>query len=240
MKVARFGSALAAVVLAVVATTPFAASADATKGAGDVPSQVAKVLHHELAALDAEANDRIEALARSGAPVARPKGGFTLAARDAPAADTARVLNFATLDAMPSVDGDSEWRCLAQAIYFEARGEPLAGQLAVAEVVLNRSDSSAYPSSVCAVTNQGAGKGRSCQFSYACDGLPDEMRSATPRERAEKLARMLLDGHPRTITTGAMYFHASYVAPSWSRKFFRTAKIGNHVFYRAGAQVASN
>ena len=69
-------------------------------------------------------------------------------------------------------------QCLAQAIYFESRGEPLDGQIAVAEVVLNRVDDRRYPKSVCGVTKQGAGCGRGCQFSYACDGHSDVMKSA--------------------------------------------------------------
>ena len=154
-------------------------------------------------------------------------------------AEAPRTLDFAALDAMPHADGDAEWQCLATAIYFESRGEPLAGQIAVAEVVLNRRDARNYPNSICGVTNQGAGSGRGCQFSYACDGRSDVMQSAVPRERAGKLARMLIDGRPRTVTDGATHFHATYVRPDWSRRFTRTAAIGNHVFYRQGAQLAS-
>lgn len=236
MNAPRFRFALAAVVLALTATAPLAVSAETQNGAAGVQ----RALGHEQAALAGAASRRIAALVRSRAPVARPDGAITLASRGAPSASAARTLTFAVLDAMPSVDGDAQWRCLAEAIYFESRGEPLAGQIGVAEVVLNRVDSRAYPDSICGVTNQGVGSGRGCQFSYACDGLSDEMRSATPRARAEKLARMLVDGRPRTITTGATYFHARYVSPSWARKFSRTATIGNHVFYRSGAQLASN
>ena len=97
-------------------------------------------------------------------------------------------LDLASLDAMPrgSAGGD-ERRCLAEAIYFESRGEPLEGQVAVAEVVLNRVDDRQFPQTVCGVTNQGAGSGRGCQFSYACDGRSDVMKSAgaaAPRREA--------------------------------------------------------
>ena len=80
----------------------------------------------------------------------------------------------------------------------KSRGEPLEGQIAVAEVVLNRVDDRRFPKTVCGVTKQGAGSGRGCQFSYACDGLSDAMKSAVARERAEKLAALMLEGRART------------------------------------------
>ncbi|PJN94271.1 cell wall hydrolase [Amaricoccus sp. HAR-UPW-R2A-40] len=141
---------------------------------------------------------------------------------------------------MPAVSGDAQFQCLAQAVYFESRGEPLSGQIAVAEVVLNRVDNPGYPRSICGVTKQGAGSGRGCQFSYACDGRPDVMTSSVSKARSEKIARMLIDGRPRSVTSGATHFHATYVRPDWSRKFARTAAIGNHVFYRQSTRVASN
>lgn len=150
------------------------------------------------------------------------------------------TLAVATLDQMPPIEGgDEQWRCLAQAIYFEARGEPLKGQIAVAEVVLNRVDNHAYPDTVCGVTNQGASSGRGCQFSYACSGAK-RMTSPLPRERAEKLAAIMLAGRERTVTDGATHFHATRVRPAWSRKFVQTAAIGQHIFYRQGTRVASN
>jgi spore germination cell wall hydrolase CwlJ-like protein len=145
-----------------------------------------------------------------------------------------------TIDAMPAAAGGEDLKCLAEAIYFESRGEPLDGQIAVAEVVLNRVDDRRFPSSVCGVTRQGAGSGRGCQFSYACDGRPDVMKSAGARERSEKLAGVMLQGRPRTVTDGATYFHTRGVRPSWAGKMQRTASIGHHYFYRPGSRVASN
>jgi spore germination cell wall hydrolase CwlJ-like protein len=147
-------------------------------------------------------------------------------------------LDYAILDAMADVSGDAEWQCLAEAIYYESRGEPLDGQVAVAEVVLNRVDDRRYPNTVCGVTHQGVGNGRGCQFSYACDGLPERMASPVPRERAQKLASIMLAGRARSVSAGATHFHANYVRPAWSRQFTRTAAIGNHVFYRQSSRVA--
>ena len=134
------------------------------------------------------------------------------------------------LAALPAPSGDAEWECLRKALYFESRGESLKGQFAVAEVILNRVDSAAYPDTVCGVVQQG-GKG-GCQFSYVCDGRADAMGDAAAVDRAGRIARVMLDGAPRTLTTGAMYFHTRGVAPDWSHRFDRTASIGAHLFYK--------
>ena len=152
----------------------------------------------------------------------------------------ARELDTASLDAMPSAAGDAQWQCLAEAIYHESRGEPLPGQVAVAEVVLNRVNDRQFPNTVCGVTKQGAGSGRGCQFSYACDGRSDVMKSPLARERSEKLATLMLAGRARTVTDGATYFHTRAVRPAWAPRMTRTATIGHHIFYRAPSRVASN
>ncbi|HVL22395.1 MAG TPA: cell wall hydrolase [Amaricoccus sp.] len=150
-----------------------------------------------------------------------------------------RKIDLAALDAMPTARGGEDQDCLAQAIYFESRGEPLDGQVAVAEVVLNRVDDRRFPKSVCGVTRQGAGSGRGCQFSYACDGRPDVMKNGEARVRSEKLAAVMLGGHPRTVTDGATYFHTRGVRPGWAGRMTRTVSIGHHYFYRAATRVAS-
>lgn len=126
--------------------------------------------------------------------------------------------------------GDAEWQCLTQALYFEARGESLKGQFAVAEVILNRKDSPRFPGSVCGVVNQAGGGG--CQFSYVCDGRKDVMRERGAADRAGRIARVMLDGAPRALTEGATYFHSRSVRPGWAHRFPRTAAIGAHLFYR--------
>jgi spore germination cell wall hydrolase CwlJ-like protein len=126
--------------------------------------------------------------------------------------------------------GDAQWQCLKTALYFEARGETLEGQFAVAEVILNRVDSGRYPQSVCGVVQQSGGG--SCQFSYNCDGLSDVMRDQGAADRAGRIARVMLDGAPRSLTEGATHFHTRAVAPHWADRFARTASIGAHLFYR--------
>ncbi|MFV0490979.1 MAG: cell wall hydrolase [Pseudorhodobacter sp.] len=132
----------------------------------------------------------------------------------------------------PAAQGGAEWACLAKALYFEARGETVKGQFAVAEVILNRVDSAAYPDSVCGVVNQGTGKRNSCQFSFTCDGKSDNIGEAAAYARAGKIARAMLDGGSRALTNGATHFHTQKVRPRWSKRFAQTAQIGSHLFYR--------
>ncbi len=137
------------------------------------------------------------------------------------------------LDAMPEVtSNDPEWRCLAEALYFEARSETIAGQLAVGEVILNRVDSDRFPNSICAVVQQGAHRLHACQFSYNCDGKAEHFTEPVAFARAGKLAQMMLEGTARILTGGATYYHADTVTPSWSAAFEQTTVIGDHVFYR--------
>ena len=144
----------------------------------------------------------------------------------------------AWLATQPVASGGAEWACLAKAIYFEARGETLAGQFAVAEVIMNRVDSGLYPPSTCGVVGQRGGGG--CQFSYVCDGLADSMRDGDATRIAGKIAAAMLGGAPRLLTDGATHFHTRAVRPGWAQRFPRTAAIGAHLFYRQpGARPAT-
>lgn len=144
----------------------------------------------------------------------------------------------AWLASQPAARGDAEFQCLATAIYFEARGENLAGQAAVAEVILNRVESPQFPRTICGVVNQSNGQG--CQFSYTCDGRADRIGDRAAWATAGKIARAMMDGAPRALTEGATYFHTPAVRPSWSRRFELTARIGRHIFYRAPIVTAMN
>ncbi len=133
------------------------------------------------------------------------------------------------LATLPAPKGDAEWDCLRRAVYFEARGEEIDGQFAVAEVIMNRVEAPGFPKSVCGVIHaQGGG---SCAFSYICDGMADDMRDPTAIDRASRIARVMLDGAPRALTAGATYFHARWSRPSWGH-VVKTAAIGGHLFYR--------
>ncbi len=138
----------------------------------------------------------------------------------------------------PAPRGGDEFECLAKALYFEARGEGIKGQAAVAEVILNRVDSPRFPGSVCGVVNQSNSRG--CQFSFMCDGAAEHVGDKGAWNVAGKIARAMIDGAPRKLTAGATYFHTPAVKPSWARRFQRTAEIGRHIFYRAPVKTAMN
>lgn len=164
------------------------------------------------------------------APVSASK---SLVAQQAPASiryDRAFVAGLP--GSAPSQATKAQWRCLADALYFEARGESVKGQFAVAEVILNRVDSGLYPNSICGVVNQGTGKKYSCQFTFTCDGLREVINEPAAFESVGKIARYMMSGAPRRLTKGATHYHTKAVSPSWSRKFARTTTIGVHHFYR--------
>ena len=127
---------------------------------------------------------------------------------------------------------DEDLHCLALNIYHEARSEPLPGQIAVAQVTLNRVASKAFPHSVCEVVKQGGQKRNRCQFSWWCDGKSDQPTEHRAWRRSLALGRRVLDEQTPDPTNGALYYHADYVVPGWSRAFQRTAQIGRHLFYR--------
>ena len=144
------------------------------------------------------------------------------------------------LDAQPAASGGAAWRCLSEALYFEARGESVKGQFGVAEVILNRVDSASFPNTVCGVIRQGTGKLYQCQFTYTCDRYDEKIREKAAFANVAKIARVMIDGAQRPLTKGATHYHTNAVNPRWARKFPRTATIGVHYFYRMPTKVSSN
>tara|TARA_R110002124_G_C8876840_1_gene508141 strand:- start:148 stop:612 length:465 start_codon:yes stop_codon:yes gene_type:complete len=124
--------------------------------------------------------------------------------------------------------------CLAQNVYFEARSQPLIEQVAVAQVVMNRVSSSAYPDTVCGVVyhNKYPGKLHRCQFSWWCDGLSDSPRDAKAWLEANQVASLVLSPDFPDLVGNATHYHANYVNPSWSSSLESVATIGLHTFYR--------
>ncbi|WP_255330733.1 cell wall hydrolase [Paracoccus albicereus] len=175
--------------------------------------------------------------------------GIELADGDFPDRDTPRVHPLRFADAKPAQVrngpeqvylaratqrfSEADLACLTEALYFEARGEGKQGQAAVAEVILNRVDSRAFPSSVCGVVNQQS------QFSYTIGGKK-RIGNKAAYLRVRNIAEAALSGAPRTLTNGATYFHTPSVRPAWSHRFQRTVQIGRHIFYRSGQRLASN
>ena len=123
--------------------------------------------------------------------------------------------------------------CLALNVYHEARSEPLQGQAAVAHVVLNRVASGRWPDDVCSVVHQGYEKGRfKCQFTWYCDGKPDEPKEILACAKSVMVANQVLTGVVPDVTNGATHYHARYVNPYWSASLSKTVTYGSHLFYR--------
>lgn len=136
-------------------------------------------------------------------------------------------------------------KCLAMNIYWEARSEPLVGQVAVAAVTLNRVEDQRFPDDVCKVVRQGGEIRRHrCQFSWWCDGKKDIPLEAEAWRRANTLARLTAAGVIQDPTGGAMWYHADYVEPYWAEAKKQVTKIGRHIFYtlpkRTPTQVSAN
>jgi spore germination cell wall hydrolase CwlJ-like protein len=176
------------------------------------PAQVV----HAVQTTIAQVPGTVEALA---APLTQPGQADPSALRGQPLEQLAT-----TLAASETTDETHE--CLAVAVYFEARGEPLTGQLAVAEVVLNRARSGKYPPDVCAVVKQ------PWQFSFVRKGVfPQADRSSDAWKRAVAIAHVAQNKLAAKLPTDVLWYHADYVAPTWGKRLTRQAKIGLHIFY---------
>jgi hypothetical protein len=147
----------------------------------------------------------------SGLPI-RPMRPFVL---QADADDSARALH-----------------CMTQAIYYEAAREPVKGQEAVAQVVLNRVRHPAYPKSICGVVYQGAGLPTGCQFTFTCDGALRFAPQPAFWRRAEDVAKKALAGFVDKEVGSATHYHAAYVAPYWAPTLVKMTQVGQHIFYR--------
>jgi spore germination cell wall hydrolase CwlJ-like protein len=158
-----------------------------------------------------------------------------------PALTAAVLSDYAEAAFTPTVKlvkmAESEKLCLAQAIYHEARGESHEGQLAVANVIINRAMNKRYPSTICGVVFQNADLGRyKCQFTFACDGRSDLGGERAAWERSMALAESAFYAYkrgerPGVVPNSVLFYHTTAVAPNWSRAFRRVAAIGSHIFY---------
>ena len=126
-----------------------------------------------------------------------------------------------------------EQRCLAEAVYFEARSESEEGQAAVAQVVLNRVKSGLYPSSICGVVYQNRHRHLACQFTFACEGKALRVSESESWDRAKRIASAVLEGKTYLADVGgATHYHANYVRPYWAKRLKKMDVIGRHVFYK--------
>ena len=145
----------------------------------------------------------------------------------------------ATMNILFDAENEPQAWCLAQNIYYEARGSNLADQAAVADVVLNRVKDSRYPNTICEVVRQGKQHANGqmvrnmCQFSWYCDGKSDYPLDSESWSKAQQTAYMMIYYNDyRGITEGSTHYHANYVSPRWTRELDLVGRIGVHIFYR--------
>lgn len=216
-----------------------AASSDATQGLyGDLGSTIAPPKPGAPSAdrLDARADDRVAAFLLRQSALRSLEG--VIARAFGPAPQPTPPSSAHAVRSVRVARGATSQACLAQAVYYEARGEPTEGQAAVAQVVLNRTHSGVHPADVCGVVFEGAARA-GCQFSFACDGrLGGRRPDPTAWRRAQTVAAAALSGPGRPELAGALNYHADYVRPRWAAGLARTAEIGRHIFYAAARPAA--
>ncbi len=208
----------------------FANASDGAEAANEGPRMSVATLHPNTAA----ALDAIAGIAPS-TPVSQDAG---ILLPDIPSeqlayarANTPATGGMATGQAMAA--SEKELWCLATAVYFEARGESYRGQVAVAQVVLNRVKDHRYPDTICGVVFQNQHRRNACQFSFACDGIADTVTERKPWEQAEEIADKITRGEIYLTEVGdATHYHATYVRPAWAPRMNKVTQIGLHVFYK--------
>lgn len=125
-----------------------------------------------------------------------------------------------------------EANCLAEAIYYEARSESSAGQIAVSQVIQNRVFSKHFPDSICEVVYQGSERRTGCQFSFTCDGSMDRAPKGKSWDRSKEIAQYVLSQSPRNLVGRSTHYHTTAVDPHWSGSLEMTRQVDSHVFYR--------
>jgi spore germination cell wall hydrolase CwlJ-like protein len=171
----------------------------------------------------------------AAAPVSTPDltGSIILPTKNVPMPPAAPPVSPADRLGLKGAEYAKAERCLANAIYFEARSEPVRGQMAVAQVVLNRVFSGVYPDDVCSVVYQNAHRRLACQFTFACDGKSKAITDRGSWARSMRIARQTLDGQLYLPEVGkSTHYHATYVSPTWARTMHRLVRHGVHNFYR--------
>jgi len=212
--VLRRADRTAAFALLLVLATATGAATSGNSQTTDHPStNHSSAVHVRTASLEPVRAAAVETVAT---PVAEP-------VQAAPSAVELAMVKFA-----------GEQRCLAEAMYYEARGEGAEGEEAIAEVIFHRMHHRGFPGSICGVVYQGIENAPACQFSFVCDGEMRRPKVAADWARAKLLAAKILSGYMMlgNMTEGATSYHAVDVEPDWSSSLERTVQIGNHIFYR--------
>lgn len=245
----RQGAATAVAVAAVAALLPAVSMRAAEQRADADWAARAKAFHAALAAADAQTTEpaaRVTLAAyRPGPRAIRAHGAAALStdavdnghamfiqARVQERLSVASLAGFHAEQLSAAAERARETRCLAEAIYYEARGESVVGQLAVAEVVVNRVRSKHYPDSFCGVVYEGSYRSTGCQFTFTCDGSLRHRPYGAAWRQANLVAGGVIGGLARPMTHRATHYHTNEVDPYWSGSLIETTRIGAHIFYR--------
>ena len=213
----RKTATIAAIAGLAIATTLFPSGRDTAALAKAAPDQLTASAPTPQAELVPEGVTFISE------PVVQPLAAETPAPTLTEAGSLAELIGMVD----PDAPMDEQMRCLAGAVYFEARGEPLTGQLAVAQVIINRTEDGRFPRSYCGVVAQPG------QFSFMRGSrMPAVRESSAAWDRAVAIAQIAHQGLWESPAEGAVFFHARYVNPGWSRTKTRLAQIDTHIFYR--------
>ena len=218
----------------------FAETENFLRVAGFPATDVVIDVSRDTAAIDGETREALLALTLEDAKTAAEvSNARSQAITDQLITDAGGAIDLTAISSVEIGERGKQWRCLTDALYFEARGEHIVGQVAVAEVILNRVDTKSYPNSVCGVVHQGEDRMNSCQFSFICDGKAETIGDPKAFEGLGKVAWVMLQGKPRILTDKATHYHNTSVSPRWAKKLVRTARIGEHIFYRSGLKLSS-
>jgi spore germination cell wall hydrolase CwlJ-like protein len=205
-----------------VAAPSFAAEGSAPRGTATVmlAAVTAPLLAVDVRSLEARNSD-FSTSSSTDIPLAPPAQADDQQA----AAPTPQSLEDLVAERVADTTGDKQGDCLATSVYFEAKGEPLNGQLAVAQTIMNRTASGRFPDSVCGVVRQPG------QFSFLHKGsMPTPPRASTAWKRAVAIAKIARDGLWKQVAPDALFFHARRVSPGWGK--IKVASLGNHIFFR--------
>ena len=173
----------------------------------------------------------IKAKAEEKAQVLEEKAADKVSAAPAPKSEAITPKEVQAVDPAGAAPLDDPITCLARSIYWEAKGKDTPEMEAVASVVMNRLGHEGFPDTVCAVVKQGS-ETRSCQFSWWCDGRPDQVKEDAEYALAKEVAGKALNRQLKDRTNGALYFHDRTVKPDWADKYVKTAEIGLFRFYK--------
>ena len=215
------------VFLSAISATKSVARIEQQKIADTIVEDEAKLIADYAAFLAVETENTRASIER---PRIKPASSVQRVSSENVSIDDLATFDFKDLEVAASDAEDR--RCLAQAIYYEARSERRVGQLAVADVVLNRVKSSVYPDSICGVVFQGSERVTGCQFSFTCDGSMEARLNKRLWKSSQNLSAAVLAGMRVPVTRNATHYHADYVSPPWAKTLTPTATIGTHKFYR--------